>query len=102
MSKREIPSGGAEQSGLTATAAVATGPDTPFEFHEVELLPPRADEVLVRIVASGICHTDVAVKEQSVELPLPMVLGHEGAGVVPCVPTVHSYQPVVGFGQWSW
>ncbi len=85
MSKREIPSGGAEQSGLTATAAVATGPDTPFEFHEVELLPPRADEVLVRIVASGICHTDVAVKEQSVELPLPMVLGHEGAGIVEAV-----------------
>ena len=42
------------------------------------MLPPRADEVRVRIVAAGICHTDVAVKEQSVQLPLPMVLGHRG------------------------
>ncbi len=67
---------------LNALAAVALSPDKPFELQQVDLYPPRDDEVRVRIVAVGICHTDIAVKEQSVQLPLPMVLGHEGAGVV--------------------
>jgi aryl-alcohol dehydrogenase len=67
---------------VTITAAVALSPEQPFTFEEVELEALRADEVRVRIVASGICHTDVAVKQQSVQLPLPMVLGHEGSGVV--------------------
>jgi len=62
--------------------AVALSPDKPFEFRKVELLPPRPDEIRVRIKATGICHTDVAVKDQYFALPLPMVLGHEGAGVV--------------------
>jgi len=62
--------------------AVALSPKEPFEFRKVELLPPRPDEVRVRIKATGICHTDVAVKDQYFALPLPMVLGHEGAGVV--------------------
>ena len=61
---------------MNVTVAVAVSPDEPFAFREVELEALRDDEVRVRIVASGICHTDVAVKEQSVELPLPMVLGH--------------------------
>lgn len=69
----------------TIQAAVAYSPDQPFTLQTMTLEPPRADEVLVRIVASGICHTDVAVKEQSVLLPLPMVLGHEGSGVVEAV-----------------
>ena len=67
---------------MKTTAAVALGPEQPFTFEEVELGDLRADEVRVRIVAAGICHTDVAVKEQSVNLPLPMVLGHEGSGIV--------------------
>jgi aryl-alcohol dehydrogenase len=67
---------------MKATAAVALHPDEPFTFADIELQDLRDDEVRVRIVASGICHTDVAVKEQSVKLPLPMVLGHEGSGIV--------------------
>jgi aryl-alcohol dehydrogenase len=67
---------------MKATAAVALSPEQPFSFQEVELGEVRADEVRVRIVASGICHTDVAVKGQTIDLPLPMVLGHEGSGVV--------------------
>src|SRR4029453_8656655 len=43
---------------------------------------PRANEVLVRIVATGICHTDISVVEQDLPTPTPIVLGHEGAGVV--------------------
>lgn len=67
---------------MSVTAAVALSPEEPFTFAEVELSDLRDDEVRVRIVAAGICHTDVAVKEQSVKLPLPMVLGHEGSGIV--------------------
>ena len=63
-------------------AAVARSPEEPFDLREMELLPPLADEVRVKIAATGICHTDIAVKEQAFALPLPMVLGHEGAGVV--------------------
>lgn len=69
----------------TITAAVATTPEQPFTLERLDLEPPRADEILVRIVATGICHTDISVKNQSVKLPLPMVLGHEGAGVVEAV-----------------
>lgn len=66
-------------------AAVALSPEAPFDFREMELLPPRSNEVQVRIAATGICHTDIAVKEQAFPLPLPMVLGHEGAGIVEAV-----------------
>lgn len=56
-----------------------------FTFEQVELSAPQADEVLVKIVASGMCHTDLAVRDQHVPLPLPAVLGHEGAGVIAAV-----------------
>lgn len=42
----------------------------------------RADEVLVRLVATGVCHSDVAVKEEAFPIPRPIILGHEGAGKV--------------------
>jgi len=54
----------------------------PFIFRDVEMDEPRADEVLVRVVATGVCHTDAHVRNQGYETPLPIVLGHEGAGVV--------------------
>lgn len=54
----------------------------PFVFRDAEMDEPRSDEVLVRIVASGICQTDAHVRSQGYETPLPIVLGHEGAGVV--------------------
>lgn len=47
--------------------------------------PPRPDEVLVRIVATGLCHTDLVVRDQVYPVPLPVVLGHEGAGIVEAV-----------------
>jgi aryl-alcohol dehydrogenase len=63
-------------------AALTYAPDKPFEIQEVELEAPREDEVLVRLVGAGICHTDLGVKaEWPAELG-PLVLGHEGAGVV--------------------
>ncbi len=63
-------------------AAVVHAPRTPFIIEAVRLEAPRADEVLVKLTATGVCHTDVAIVEQILPLPLPYVLGHEGAGVV--------------------
>lgn len=53
-----------------------------FELGSVSLRSPRPDEVLVRVVATGLCHTDLVVRDQVYPVPLPVVLGHEGAGVV--------------------
>lgn len=63
-------------------AAVAEARAEPFSIQELELDEPRADEVLVRIVACGVCQTDAHVWHQRLPTPLPIVLGHEGAGVV--------------------
>lgn len=56
-----------------------------FELGTVLMEPPRPDEVLVRIVATGLCHTDLVVRDQVYPVPLPVVLGHEGAGIVEAV-----------------
>ncbi|MFJ9668825.1 NAD(P)-dependent alcohol dehydrogenase [Streptomyces sp. NPDC101219] len=56
-----------------------------FELGPVLLGPPRDDEIVVRIVATGLCHTDLVVRDQVYPVPLPVVLGHEGAGVVEAV-----------------
>src|SRR4051794_18741159 len=62
-------------------AAVSRSGDAPFVIEDVDLRDPGADEILVRLVATGICHTDLAVKEMAGEAGA-VVLGHEGAGVV--------------------
>jgi aryl-alcohol dehydrogenase len=66
----------------SAQAAICYGAEKPFAIEDVTLDEPRADEVLVRIVACGVCHTDMAVRDKQLPTPLPVVLGHEGAGVV--------------------
>lgn len=66
-------------------AAITPGKGQPFEVSDVALSSPRAGEVLVRIVACGMCHTDLVVRDQYYPVPLPAVLGHEGAGVVVAV-----------------
>jgi aryl-alcohol dehydrogenase len=53
-----------------------------LEIESIEMEGPREDEVLVRIVASGICHTDIDLCDDWDETDTPVVLGHEGAGVV--------------------
>ncbi|MEO8464726.1 MAG: NAD(P)-dependent alcohol dehydrogenase [Gammaproteobacteria bacterium] len=63
-------------------AAVLSTPRGSFEVQDVELADLRANEVLVRMVATGLCHTDLSVWAGGVPFPLPGVLGHEGAGVV--------------------
>jgi aryl-alcohol dehydrogenase len=67
---------------LTTQAAVVESGGAPFTLVDVELDEPRADEVLVRITAAGLCHTDLGVASGGLPFPLPGVLGHEGAGVV--------------------
>jgi len=49
---------------------------------EVDLDQPRDDEIIVRVVATGICHSDISVIGQIYPFPLPIVVGHEGAGIV--------------------
>ena len=65
----------------TATCAVVREPGGPFRLEQVELSGPRPDEVLVEVAASGMCHTDLLVRDARPQ-SLPAVLGHEGAGVV--------------------
>ena len=64
-------------------AAVHVGLDQPLEIRDdIEVEAPRAGELKVRIAASGVCHSDLSVQNGTIPLPPPIVLGHEGAGVV--------------------
>ena len=63
-------------------AAVVSEKDGPFVIGNVELDEPRGAEMLVKIVASGYCHTDELARIQALPVPLPAVLGHEGCGIV--------------------
>jgi S-(hydroxymethyl)glutathione dehydrogenase/alcohol dehydrogenase len=67
-------------------AAVLHEPRQPLVVEDVELAPPRDDEVLVRVAAAGVCHSDVRLADGELgEGRWPMVVGHEGAGVVEAV-----------------
>jgi aryl-alcohol dehydrogenase len=70
---------------MKATVAVTSAKGSPFALQEVDLGELAPDEVLVRVAASGICHTDLICRDQWYPVPLPQVLGHEGAGVVEAV-----------------
>ena len=63
-------------------AALIEKPGEEFHIEELELAPPRRDEVLVKIAACGVCHTDDVARNQIIPVPLPAVFGHEGCGVV--------------------
>ena len=70
---------------MKTRAALFREVGSPLEVREIELREPRPDEVLVRMAAVGICGTDLHVLKGEWERPKPMVLGHEGAGVVEAV-----------------
>ena len=72
-------------STISARAAVLRSSDAPFRIERVNIEAPRSDEVLVRLAATGICHTDMVMRDQALPTPLPVVLGHEGAGIVEAV-----------------
>jgi S-(hydroxymethyl)glutathione dehydrogenase/alcohol dehydrogenase len=68
---------------LRTRAAVAWGPGQPLSIEEIDLQPPRRGEVLVRIVATGVCHTDAfTLSGKDPEGKFPTILGHEGGGIV--------------------
>jgi len=64
------------------TAALTACCGAAWKLTKARLDEPRDDEVLVHMVATGVCHTDVSVRDQHLPTPLPAVLGHEGAGIV--------------------
>jgi S-(hydroxymethyl)glutathione dehydrogenase/alcohol dehydrogenase len=70
---------------MDTRAAVLWEPGTPLRVETLELGSPRAGEVLVRYVASGVCHSDLHHIQGKVPWPTPVVMGHEGAGVVEAV-----------------
>ncbi|ADZ93046.1 NAD(P)-dependent alcohol dehydrogenase [Marinomonas mediterranea] len=67
---------------MQVKAAVARSQGQPFSIEQVELDAPREKEVLVKVLATGVCHTDLVVRDGLLPTPLPAVLGHEGAGIV--------------------
>ena len=74
---------------METKAAVVFEPSGEFSIEQLQISEPKGDEVLVRIVAAGICHTDIAGREQYLPIPpdraFPSVFRHEGAGVVEAV-----------------
>lgn len=88
------------------TAAVVREEGGTFNIEEASIRAPENDEVLVKVVATGMCHTDMIVRDQYYPVPLPAVLGHEGAGIVEAVgPQVKNLKPgdhvVLTFGYCS-
>jgi alcohol dehydrogenase (nicotinoprotein) len=72
-------------SRLKTQAAILLEPNGPWQVTEVELDPPKANEVLIRFMASGLCHSDEHVRSHTTRARLPMVGGHEGAGIIEAV-----------------
>ncbi|MBV9047465.1 MAG: NAD(P)-dependent alcohol dehydrogenase [Solirubrobacterales bacterium] len=70
---------------MNIRAAVTESKGAPFTIRDLELDRPRDGEVLVSLSAAGICHTDLIIRDQWYPVPLPAVLGHEGAGMVEAV-----------------
>jgi S-(hydroxymethyl)glutathione dehydrogenase/alcohol dehydrogenase len=67
---------------MKTKAAICRGIGLEWSVEEIDLDPPRAGEVLIRFAASGLCHSDDHVVTGDAPMPLPLIGGHEGAGVV--------------------
>jgi NDMA-dependent alcohol dehydrogenase len=79
---------------MQTKAAVLYEANAPLAIERIELDPPAAGELLVQLKATGICHSDLHCVQGDWPIPLPMVLGHEGAGIVKEVgPGVTRFQP---------
>jgi S-(hydroxymethyl)glutathione dehydrogenase / alcohol dehydrogenase len=73
----------AQVQSIKCKAAIAWGPGQPLTIEEVDVMPPQAGEVRVRIVATGVCHTDAfTLSGEDPEGVFPCILGHEGGGIV--------------------
>jgi aryl-alcohol dehydrogenase len=67
---------------MKITAAVVPARSAPFQIDTLDLTDPRPDELLVEVVASGLCATDLHGRDGYYDMPFPAVFGHEGAGIV--------------------
>lgn len=68
---------------MKITAALLPGTKQPFSISDVDLdTALKPEEVLVKVVATGLCHTDLAVRDEQIDFGIPAILGHEGAGIV--------------------
>jgi len=71
------------QQFIKSKAAIAWGPNQPLSIEEIDVMLPKKGEVLVKIVASGVCHTDAfTLSGEDPEGIFPVILGHEGGGIV--------------------
>jgi len=70
---------------MTSRSAVLYKPNTPFVVETLELEPPRRGEVLIKVAATGVCHSDWHLATGATKHPMPVVVGHEGAGVIESV-----------------
>ncbi len=74
------------QPMIKSRAAIAWGPNQPLSVEEVDVMPPQKGEVLVKIIATGVCHTDAfTLSGEDPEGIFPAILGHEGGGIVEAV-----------------
>jgi aryl-alcohol dehydrogenase len=89
---------------MRTTAAVLPDRGERFTLEEVEIDEPRPGEVLVRLIASGVCHTDAVAQQGDLPFPVPGVLGHEGVGRIEALGdgvTGHDIGDTVLLG-WPW
>jgi Zn-dependent alcohol dehydrogenase len=69
----------------SAKAVVTRAIGKPVTVETIQVEPPKHGEVTIRLAACGVCHSDLSVTNGTIQYPLPMVLGHEGAGVVTAI-----------------
>jgi aryl-alcohol dehydrogenase len=84
MGTREVGTS-RKTDGREIKAAVVRDKGGPFQIESLTLEAPRRDEVLIKIVATGMCHTDLVARDKLYNVPHPIVLGHEGSGIVESV-----------------
>ena len=71
---------------IKSRAAIAWGPNEPLKIEEIDVMPPRKGEALVRIIATGVCHTDAyTLSGADSERKFPCILGHEGGGIIEAI-----------------
>ncbi|MGL4859260.1 MAG: NAD(P)-dependent alcohol dehydrogenase [Enterobacteriaceae bacterium] len=67
---------------MKSKAAIVADNKQAFQITEIDVKEPRDDEVLIKVIATGMCHTDIAARDMAGLVTMPAVLGHEGAGIV--------------------
>jgi S-(hydroxymethyl)glutathione dehydrogenase / alcohol dehydrogenase len=90
------------RAGRPVRAAVLESTGDAAVIRELELAEPRAGEVRVRMLASGVCHSDLHVRDGEWDRPTPIVMGHEGAGIVEAVGSGVTSQRVGELVALSW